>query len=157
MGEPCARLIGRDPCELRKLVPKPGELTLGVMTGIGLADLDSLFSRDLSGQISDQRRHAMGFHRRQQRIEPARSQSRNLFQRPCLHHRPEALVDSRIKFVAVRRQEHRDRLIGREQWRQAFLVPVPQRAPCCLDHFESACDAGAVARFKLLRGDGIAP
>src|ERR1700684_1467901 len=58
-GEPPPRLHRLHPLEFRQLVPEPGELPLGVMAGIGAADLGHLLPRDLALEMADQRRHAM--------------------------------------------------------------------------------------------------
>ena len=47
--------------------------TLGVaLAGIGAAALRRLLARNLAPELPDQRRHAMGLHRGQQRIETPR-------------------------------------------------------------------------------------
>src|SRR5665213_1698061 len=71
-GEPIPRRTRLYPFEFRQLMPEPGELSLGVMAGIGAADRGRLVQRDLALQMPDQRRHAVGLHRWQQRIELAR-------------------------------------------------------------------------------------
>src|SRR6266403_1222833 len=67
--EPSPRLVRPHPFKFRQLVPEPGELPLGVMAGVGAADFGGLLARDLAAEVADQGRHAMGLHRRQQRIE----------------------------------------------------------------------------------------
>jgi hypothetical protein len=55
-------------------MPEPGELPLGVVAGVGAADHAASSSVISPAQMPDQRRHAMGLHRRQQRIEMPRRQ-----------------------------------------------------------------------------------
>src|ERR1700687_4054363 len=62
------RLLRIHPLALRHLMPEPGELPLGVMPGIGAADVSRLCERDLALEMPDQPRDAMGLHRRQQGI-----------------------------------------------------------------------------------------
>src|ERR1700733_14070174 len=71
---PLPRRFRLHPFKLRQLVPKPGELPLGVMARIGAADLAGFVARDLALEVTYQRRHAMSLHRRQQRIELARGE-----------------------------------------------------------------------------------
>ena len=59
------RLLRGHPFKLRQLVPEPGELPLGVMAGVGAANVRGLIEGDLATQMPDQRRHTMGFHCRQ--------------------------------------------------------------------------------------------
>src|SRR5579871_5020353 len=91
--KPHPRRLRLQPLELRQLMPKPGELPLGVMPRIGAADLARLCQRDLALEMPDQRRHAMRLHRRQQRIEVSRGELRDFVQRALLQHRLETLID----------------------------------------------------------------
>ena len=68
--------LGRHPGPVRQLMPRPGELPLGVAPCVVLRALGRLGERDLAGEVADQPRHAMRLHRRQQRIEPAGRQAR---------------------------------------------------------------------------------
>ena len=85
--------------------------------------------RDLAPEMPDQRRHAMGLHRRQQRIELSRGESRDLVERAASQHRIEARVDPRIERVALRREEQRGERARRQQRRQAFAMPVGSARP----------------------------
>ena len=75
-SQPLPRRLRLHPFEFRQLMPEPGELPLGVVPGVGAADLGGLLQADLALEMPDQRRHAMGLHRRQQRIELSRRQAR---------------------------------------------------------------------------------
>src|SRR6202142_905979 len=57
--QPCKPLLRLHPGEFRQLMPEPGELPLGVMPGVGAADVCRLFQGDFALQVPDQRRHAM--------------------------------------------------------------------------------------------------
>ena len=94
----------------------------------------------------------MGLHRRQQWIEPPRGQRCDLLQRARLQHRVEPRIDPRIKLVAIGREKHRAELARRQQRRQSVAMPVGQRTPGRLDHFQRARDAAAVARLQALGG-----
>src|ERR1700676_3352287 len=79
-SKPSARLVRLHPLKFRQLMPEPGELPLGVMAGIGAGDRSRLFNANVAPEVPEQRRHAMGLRRRQQRIEPPRRQRRHLLQ-----------------------------------------------------------------------------
>ena len=79
----------------------------------------------------------MGFHGRQQRIEPAGVQRRHLIERAGLQHRRKARVDSRIQRAALRRQEQRGPdLVRRQQRRQRLAMPGGERLAGALQHFQ---------------------
>src|SRR6202022_758251 len=112
--KPSPRLLRLHPLEFRQLMPKPGELPFGVVAGIGAADRRRLLKRDLSLKMPEQRRHAMGLHRRQQRIEMPCRQRRDFLQRARCKHRVEARIDPRIKLIAIGREKQRAEF----SWRQ---------------------------------------
>ena len=62
-------------------MPKPGELPLRIMPGVGAADRGGLFEGNLAGKMTDQRRHAMRLHRRQQRIKFSQCKRRDFIER----------------------------------------------------------------------------
>src|SRR4030088_3565197 len=66
--QPPPRLLRLHPLKFRQLMPEPCELPLGVVAAMGAADRSGFVPRDLSANMPDQRRHAVGLHRRQQRI-----------------------------------------------------------------------------------------
>src|SRR3569623_2128863 len=99
--QPRPRGFGRDPLELRQLVPEPCELALGVVAGVDLADGDGLVPRQLTRKMADQRWIAMRLHRRLLRIEPARGHSCRLLLRAPSGLRDDALVDPLIQRRAI--------------------------------------------------------
>src|SRR5579871_3956792 len=67
--DPRPRPFWRHPFELAQLMPKPGELPLRIVAGVGAADLARLGKGDLALEVTDQRRHAVRLHGGQERIE----------------------------------------------------------------------------------------
>src|SRR5258705_2205611 len=63
--EPFPSLLRLHPLEFGQLVPKPGELALGILARIGAADRRRLSQRDFPPEMLDQRGYAMGLHGRQ--------------------------------------------------------------------------------------------
>src|SRR5262249_25481698 len=51
--QPPPRRLRLHPFEIRQLMPKPGELPLGIVAGIGAADLGGLLQCDLTVEIAD--------------------------------------------------------------------------------------------------------
>src|ERR1700722_409919 len=95
--EPLERRLRRHPRPVAELVAKPGELALGVVPRVELGAARRLLERNLAGEMTDQPRHAVRLHRRQQRIEPARRKLPHLVQRAGGQHCVEAGVDAGIE------------------------------------------------------------
>ena len=130
-------------------MPEPGELPLGVMPGVGAADHGRLFQRDLAAQGagSAPARHAPS--------SPAAAD--RVFAMPVPRPRPARRLAAWRR--NARRSAHRARrgraretpranVSRRQQRRQSVAMPVGQRTPGGLDHFERARDAAAVARLQ---------
>ena len=89
--------LRRHPRPVAELMAKPGELALGVVPRVEPGAARRLLERDLAGEMTDQPRHAVRLHRRQQRIELARRKLPHLVQRPGGQHRVEAGIDPGIE------------------------------------------------------------
>ena len=110
-------------------MPEPGELPLGVMAGVGAADLGRFLqarSRPARCRISAGTPCAFiaGSSGSSCRAASAATSS----SAPAVQHRVEARIDPRIELVAVGREEQRAELRRRQQRRQAVAMPVGQRA-----------------------------
>ena len=147
---------GRHPGPVRQLMAEPGGLALGVAAGVALAALGGFGERDLAREVAHQPRHAMRLHRRQARIEAARSERRDLVKRAGCQHRVEARVDATIELGTIGIEKHLDRAGGVERGLHAVAVPVGERTPGRQNHLERAGDAGAIARHQPVRGRRVA-
>src|SRR5690242_15359434 len=100
-AQPFLRRFRLHPGKLRQLMPKPGELALGVVSGVGLAKRRCLLKADRSPKVADQRRYAVRLHRRQERVELSLREPSHFFQRAALEHRIKTRINSRIEQIAV--------------------------------------------------------
>src|ERR1700730_16500696 len=67
--KPPPRRLRLHPFELRQLMPEPGELPLGVVAGVGAADVSGFVERDFTADMLDQRRDSVRLHGGQERIK----------------------------------------------------------------------------------------
>jgi len=136
---------------------KPGELALGVMAGILFGFRGGLGKPDVAGKMADQPRHAMSFHRRQQRVETTGRKRRDFLKCARCQHGVEPCIDMLVKHGAVGREKDRDGARRIERRRHAFAMPIGNRAAGRLQHFERAGDAWPVGWLQAARRYGIAP
>ena len=156
--QPLLRRLRLHPFELRQLVPEPGELPLGVVPGVGAADLGGLLQRDLAARDagSARARHAPSSPAAADRA-CARPSAAHLVRarRPRASHRNARRCAHRAPRAPARGRAPRTRPAAASGGRPSRCQSVSER-PVASNTSSARSDAGAVARLEPLGRDGIA-
>lgn len=110
-------------------MPKPGQLALGVASGIPLPQFCHAPPIDLLSDICPDRRHSDGFEQRKIFGRRPGQQSCDLFDRPVIQHSVEAFIGGSVKIFPRRKDGYGKKTHIRRGILYPACLPASKTAP----------------------------